>query len=753
MTRVQYKNWAVDSSGETVGSSAYEVRVASTGDLATIYTSKTGPTLADNPGEAQIGGNFTFFADPDEYTITIGLPPSDSTVPWDAVSAVDALALTATVEDHAERLSNVEDTYIPPYTSRAAAEASNVPTSVNHIDVKTPTGDKLFYKRDATGTALTTADGAKWSPDGMVTPNHWQENTTPGTTDMTAAINAACAYGPNCNVTLLAQRYNISDRIEIFGHDDAKLLEGYRFRGQGRGLTEIWQSDPTKDHIYAIKNPNAVVPADISGWMIGDVGGFTLRSMNVTKAQKGAAIRHSRNLNTLFRDILITGPTNGVISEGSAQCLYNRMFTRGTDRGSGETLDSVYTFTDNAAKGSTNRSFGNVMSNCEHQAGEDADRIFDLQGVDGLYVTNSHFNNAVKKIHIRPDNSEWQTNIFQVMFNNCYFDGNGSPEDFLYIEATNPGATTPAVRIEGIYFNGCTIRGGSNSVLKLGKTSGEVAGLSSLKTVHFTDCHVKQYFGRIYDLGHQTLANPETIISNIEVIGGTIEDGPWTPRTGALSAFLLQGRNIKVHGVTVQGGWDDTGEYVARVAPTGVNVSVANNVFDVSRTLPATAITAGAVNCVEVGNIVPSAPGVYGMNATLQISATDRPGLVLDPRTVSTTSDIVTRKNSVLGIETSLTVAMENGGYMRWMKDATDAETGTDGGTEIGRIDETRFNTTVPQRVDPVLVANLPAAGTSGAGARHFVSDADDTTFQSIVAAGGANAVPVYSDGTNWRIG
>lgn len=47
-------------------------------------------------------------------------------------------------------------------------------------------------------------------------------------------------------------------------------------------------------------------------------------------------------------------------------------------------------------------------------------------------------------------------------------------------------------------------------------------------------------------------------------------------------------------------------------------------------------------------------------------------------------------------------------------------------------------------------VGTLP---TGIAGARAFVSDANATTFASIVAGGGANGVPVYSDGTNWRIG
>lgn len=50
-------------------------------------------------------------------------------------------------------------------------------------------------------------------------------------------------------------------------------------------------------------------------------------------------------------------------------------------------------------------------------------------------------------------------------------------------------------------------------------------------------------------------------------------------------------------------------------------------------------------------------------------------------------------------------------------------------------------------------VAALPAAATAGAGARAFVTDANATTFASTVAGGGANAVPVVSNGTNWIIG
>ncbi|CAB4125064.1 hypothetical protein UFOVP66_56, partial [uncultured Caudovirales phage] len=50
-------------------------------------------------------------------------------------------------------------------------------------------------------------------------------------------------------------------------------------------------------------------------------------------------------------------------------------------------------------------------------------------------------------------------------------------------------------------------------------------------------------------------------------------------------------------------------------------------------------------------------------------------------------------------------------------------------------------------------VALLASAATAGVGARAFVTDALAPTFGSTVAGGGAVASPVYSDGTNWKVG
>lgn len=54
-------------------------------------------------------------------------------------------------------------------------------------------------------------------------------------------------------------------------------------------------------------------------------------------------------------------------------------------------------------------------------------------------------------------------------------------------------------------------------------------------------------------------------------------------------------------------------------------------------------------------------------------------------------------------------------------------------------------------KIGTTTVAGLPAATT--AGMRYFVSDGVAAAFRTVVTGGGAVFLPVYSDGTDWRIG
>lgn len=92
---------------------------------------------------------------------------------------------------------------------------------------------------------------------------------------------------------------------------------------------------------------------------------------------------------------------------------------------------------------------------------------------------------------------------------------------------------------------------------------------------------------------------------------------------------------------------------------------------------------------------------------------------------------------------------------------------GTVSSVEIGYLDgvtsaiQTQLNAKAPSaspsftgtpQFPATTVALLPAANTVPY-ARLFVTDATATTFASTVAGGGANIVPVFSNGTNWIIG
>ena len=73
------------------------------------------------------------------------------------------------------------------------------------------------------------------------------------------------------------------------------------------------------------------------------------------------------------------------------------------------------------------------------------------------------------------------------------------------------------------------------------------------------------------------------------------------------------------------------------------------------------------------------------------------------------------------------------------------------GGVEVFDVGADSVDTLIPFKLKTYTVATLPASPVKGWVA--MVTDATATTFASTVVGGGSNNVPVYYDGTNWRIG
>jgi hypothetical protein len=74
----------------------------------------------------------------------------------------------------------------------------------------------------------------------------------------------------------------------------------------------------------------------------------------------------------------------------------------------------------------------------------------------------------------------------------------------------------------------------------------------------------------------------------------------------------------------------------------------------------------------------------------------------------------------------------------------------------FNRLDSLNRQLLTNEVIPPIknfTVATLPSASASGKGARSFVTDALTPTFGSTVVTGGTVATPVYSDGTDWKVG
>lgn len=171
-----------------------------------------------------------------------------------------------------------------------------------------------------------------------------------------------------------------------------------------------------------------------------------------------------------------------------------------------------------------------------------------------------------------------------------------------------------------------------------------------------------------------------------------------------------------------------------------------------------------AVQITSVGKVGfgTTSPALFGSLYNDFVIGTDRP-INSGQSVIGTSLASILFANNVSGSETHraliqmdmflgrLSIAADSAVPLINIFDATSAYNGRVG---VGNsTPSVKLDVTGAIKTNTVTVAGLATAASAGAGARHFVTDATVTTFASIVVGGGANGVPVYSDGTNWRIG
>jgi hypothetical protein len=210
--RRRFVGFVESSSQGTVPGGQVEVRDRF-GDLATLYAGDTGSDEAydgENPfdsgdGSPDPAGKFEFYVEPDFYTITVGAGPSATTYYHD--------------------LTQVSRTNYPNRLTleTEVAEGARWPNNTVIFD------GTCFYRAKFGSTDIADLPGLEPID---VTPDHFGQNTTPGTTNMGVAINAAISYKAaqgGGDVHLFAVDYATS--APISKHWSVRLI--------GRGATQF----------------------------------------------------------------------------------------------------------------------------------------------------------------------------------------------------------------------------------------------------------------------------------------------------------------------------------------------------------------------------------------------------------------------------------------------------------------------------------------------------------------------------------
>lgn len=217
-----YNGWQAtvqDDAGNAIPLAEITVREGGpSGDIATIFADPAGTAKA-NPFFASASGLAQFFAAPGSYYLTASLD-GQTTDGW-------YVAITSSLTDG--------------FTSRAAFIAAlGWPWAVGAV----VSDGTVQYEYLGTGTAISDAPG--WVPFGAIYPEHFGANTTPGTTDMSPAIQSAILYAETiAPSTSIMEKYARSSKVKflrgIYGMASGVTVSksGVVIEGDGENTTAI----------------------------------------------------------------------------------------------------------------------------------------------------------------------------------------------------------------------------------------------------------------------------------------------------------------------------------------------------------------------------------------------------------------------------------------------------------------------------------------------------------------------------------
>lgn len=230
----------------------------------------------------------------------------------------------------------------------------------------------------------------------------------------------------------------------------------------------------------------------------------------------------------------------------------------------------------------------------------------------------------------------------------------------------------------------------------------------------------------------------------------TYNGNTWTAGTGVLT--IAAGKTLTANNTLAFSGTDSTTMTFPSTSATVAGLEIAN-VFTALQnlTFSQNAASYWRVTNTNTGTSASAQLQAISNSGTFALGAFNNPNGGGNANvTWSGASSMVFASTNAAG-----TVAFQSGGFnTRLFVHASGAVTIGSSGTDLGgtgRILADDYVSTTAK-----TVATLSTCNAAAKGARSFVTDANATFtagIGAVVAAGGANNVPVTCDGTNWRIG
>ena len=354
-------------------------------------------------------------------------------------------------------------TGVRTFGSRAECEAAQIPHGVQRWAVLQG-GLVLHYRRDPDGTAIASADGVKGSPLGDVYPDHWADNASPGTTDMSDAIEAAMNFAPN--VRLTAAVYRVTRTVSVYARDGAGL--------EGTGWESVIRVDSGDFDVFSFytgETNQAGVPLACRNVVMRHL---QIENAGAERSGGWMITSQERFSDCLFEHIKLVGPHSGIELAAALQVHLSHFYVAGTGRvTTGGPAISITTRPDAGVYDPNShdqmaKCAGVYLHRCDVAHRNSFLPCFSasllIESADGVYVSQSHFQGAEWACIIRNSGQDGQVMIGVVDFVGVYFDK--SPGGHVRFEGlgqdvllTLPGATQALrTRFRSVSFTKCQFR-------------------------------------------------------------------------------------------------------------------------------------------------------------------------------------------------------------------------------------------------------------------------------------------------------